>query len=180
MVHPRASRSGFSTRSPTTGGRTAWVGGRRAAVPPRLRLSRVLAQYPGHHLDLDVEFARGARRIGFRVVVLPGRDPTMTRLCTNLPRTPFSAGLVAWLSRFRWQRERCFTEWKSYANLHKSKTANPHVAEGLMWASLCAAIRGDEGARGWSSAGGAWRSGVACPAGRRDREHAGRLAPGWG
>jgi len=117
-----------------------WVEGRRAAVPPRLRLSRVLAQYPGHHLDLDVEFARGARRIGFRVVVLPGRDRTMTRLCTNLPRTPFSADLVARLYRFRWQIELCFKEWKSYANLHKFNTANPHVAEGLMWASLCAAI----------------------------------------
>jgi hypothetical protein len=100
----------------------------------------VLAQHPGHPLDLDVEFARGARRIGFRVVVLPGRDRTTTRLCTNLPRTPFSADLVAWLYRCRWQIERCFKEWKSYANLHTFNTANPHVAEGLMWASLCAAI----------------------------------------
>jgi len=120
--------------------RTAWVEGRRADVPLRMRLSRVLAQYLGHHLDLDVEFARGARRIGFRVVVIPGRDRTMTRLCTNLPRTPFSADLVARLYRFRWQIERCFKEWKSYANLHTFNTANPHVAEGLMWASLCAAI----------------------------------------
>jgi hypothetical protein len=83
-----------------------WVEGRRAAVPPRLRLSRVLAQHPGHPLDLDVEFARGARRIGFRVVVLPGRDRTTTRHCTNLPRTPFSADLVARLCRCRWQIER--------------------------------------------------------------------------
>jgi hypothetical protein len=120
--------------------RTAWVEGRRAAVPPRMRLSRVLAQYPGHHLDLDVEFARGVRRIGFRVVVLLGRDRTMTRLRTNLPRTPFSADLEARLYRCRWQVERCFTEWKSYANLHTFNTANPHVAEGLMWASRCAAM----------------------------------------
>ena len=34
----------------------------------------------------------------------------------------------------------CFKEWKSYANLHKFDTANPHIAEGLIWASLCAAI----------------------------------------
>ena len=81
----------------------AWVEGRRVAVPPRTRLSRVLAQHPGHHLDLDVEFARGTRRIGLRVVVLPGRNRTMTRLCTDLPRTPFSADLVARLYRFRWQ-----------------------------------------------------------------------------
>ena len=120
--------------------RAAWVEGRRAAVPPRMRLSRVLARHPGHHRNLDVEFARGARLVGFRVVVIPGRDRTMARLCTNLPRTPFSADLVARLYRFRWQIELCFKEWKSYANLHKFNTANPHVAEGLMWASLCAAI----------------------------------------
>jgi len=42
--------------------RAAWVEGRAAVVPPRLRLSRMLAQHPGRHLDLDVEFARGARR----------------------------------------------------------------------------------------------------------------------
>jgi hypothetical protein len=64
----------------------------------------------------------------------------MTRLCTNLPSTPFSAPLVARLYRFRWQIERCFKEWKSYANLHKFDTANPHIAAGLIWASLCAAI----------------------------------------
>jgi hypothetical protein len=80
------------------------------------------------------------RRVGFRVVVIPGRDRTVTRLCTNLPRTPFSADLVTRLYRFRWQIELCFKEWKSYANLHTFNTANPHVAEGLMWASLCAAI----------------------------------------
>jgi hypothetical protein len=120
--------------------RAAWVEGRPVAVPPRLRLSRVLAQHAGRHLDLDVEFARADRRIGFRVVVIPGRKRTMTRLCTNLPRTPFSADLVARLYRVRWQIERCFKEWKSYAKLHKFNTANPHVAEGLMWASLCAAI----------------------------------------
>ena len=64
----------------------------------------------------------------------------MTRLCTNLPRTPFSAALVGRLYRFRWQSELCFKEWKSYANLHKFDTGNPHIAAGLIWASLCAAI----------------------------------------
>jgi hypothetical protein len=34
------------------------LAGRRAAVSPRMRLSRVLAQHAGHHPDLDVEFAR--------------------------------------------------------------------------------------------------------------------------
>lgn len=120
--------------------RAAWIEGHRAAVPPRMRLSRVLAQHPGRRLDLDVEYAREHRLVGFRVVVIPGRDRAMTRLCTNLARTPFSTDLVARLYRFRWQIELCFKEWKSYANLHQFNTANPHVAEGLMWASLCAAI----------------------------------------
>jgi hypothetical protein len=64
----------------------------------------------------------------------------MTRLCTNLPRTPFSLDLVARLYRFRWQIELCFKEWKSYANLHQFDTANAHIAEGLIWAGLCAAV----------------------------------------
>ena len=70
--------------------RTAWVDGRRSTVPPGIRLSRFLATRATRTVDLDVEFDRGDHRVGFRVVAVPGRDPTMTRLCTNLPRTPFS------------------------------------------------------------------------------------------
>ena len=103
-------------------------------------MSRVLADHAGCHADLDVECVRGRRVARFRVVAVPGRDKAMTRLCTNLPRTPFSAPLVARLYRFRWQIELCFKEWKSYANLHTFDTANPHIAAGLIWASLCAAI----------------------------------------
>jgi len=75
-----------------------------------------------------VDFIRGRRVARFRVVVVPGRDEAMTRLCTNLPRTPFSAPLVARLYRFRWRIELCFKEWTSCANLHKCDTANPHIA----------------------------------------------------
>jgi len=128
------------TRSYDPWVRAAWVEGRRAAVPTRIRLSRFLAQHAGHRVDLDVEFERGPRVVEFRIVVVPGRDAAMTRLCTNLPRTPFSLDLVARLYRFRWQIELCFKEWKSYANLHKFDTANAHIAEGLIWASLCAAV----------------------------------------
>jgi hypothetical protein len=64
----------------------------------------------------------------------------LTRLCTNLPRTPFSAALIGRLYRFRWQIELYFKEWKSYANLPQFDTANPHIAAGLIWASLCAAV----------------------------------------
>jgi hypothetical protein len=118
----------------------AWVDGQRVAVLARSRLSRVLARHAGQRVDLDIEYDRRGRRVGFRVVALPGRDRAMTRLCTNLPRTPFSVDVVARLYRFRWQIELCFKEWKSYANLHQFDTANPHIAEGLIWASLCAAV----------------------------------------
>ena len=128
------------TRSYDPWVRTAWVNGRRVDLSTRRRLSRFLIQSPGRRLDLDVEYERDHRVVGFRVVVIPGRDKAMTRLCTNLPRTPFSRDLVARLYRFRWQIERCFKEWKSYANLHKFDTANVHIAEGLIWAGLCAAV----------------------------------------
>jgi hypothetical protein len=120
--------------------RTAWVEGRRTPVPTRIRLSRFLAQHHAECMDLDVDFHVGPRIVGFRVVVLPSREAAMTRLCTNLPRTPFSPALVGRLYRFRWQIELCFKEWKSYANLHQFDTANAHIAEGLIWASLCAAV----------------------------------------
>lgn len=35
------------------------------------------------------------RVFGVRVVVLRGTEPSMTRLCTNLPRTPFSLDLIS-------------------------------------------------------------------------------------
>jgi len=120
--------------------RSAWVEGRRVRLPPGRRGSRAVAQYAGRDLDLDVAYTRADDGATFRVVVLPGRDPAMTRLCTNLPRTPFSAALVGRLYRFRWQVELCFKEWKSYANLHQFDTGNPHIAAGLIWASLCSAI----------------------------------------
>ena len=120
--------------------RAAWVDGRRVRVSTDLRLSRLLARKAGHVVDVDVAFARGSRFVGCRVVALPGREAEMTRLCTNLPRTPFSTGVVARLYRFRWQIELCFKEWKSYANLHQFDTANAHIAAGLIWASLCAAV----------------------------------------
>jgi hypothetical protein len=128
------------TRSHDPWVRAAWVEGRPTPVPTRIRLSRFLAQHAGHRMDLDVAFHVGSRVVGFRVVVLPGREAAMTRLCTNLPRTPLSLDLVGRLYGFRWQIERCFKEWKSYANLPQFDTANVHIAEGLIWASLCAAV----------------------------------------
>jgi hypothetical protein len=122
--------------------RAAWVNGNLVALRKPVRLSRFIAQNLNRRMDLDVEYERdnGKRLVGFRVIVLPGKEQAMTRLGTNLPRTPFSLDLVARLYRLRWQIELVFKEWKSYANLHKFDTANEHIAAGLIWASLCAAV----------------------------------------
>jgi hypothetical protein len=128
------------TRSHDPWVRAAWIDGKRAPLPKPVRLSSFIAQHADRRMDLDVEYERGQRMVEFRVVVLPGHEKTMTRLCTNLPRTPFSLDLVSRLYRFRWQIELLFKEWKSYANLHKFNTENEHIAEGLIWASLCAAV----------------------------------------
>jgi hypothetical protein len=128
------------TRSHNPWVRAAWIDGKRTPLAKPVRLERFIAQHAGRRMDLDVEYERGQHVAEFRVVVLPGNEKTMTRLCTNLPRTPFSLDLVGRLYRFRWQIELVFKEWKSYANLHKFDTANEHIAAGLIWASLCAAI----------------------------------------
>jgi hypothetical protein len=122
--------------------RAAWIDGKRVVLPKPVWLSRFIAQNLNRRMDLDVEYERdkGKRIVGFRVVVLPGNEKTMTRLCTNLPRTPFSLDLISRLYRFRWQIELLFKEWKSYANLHKFDTANENIVAGLIWASLCAAV----------------------------------------
>jgi hypothetical protein len=118
----------------------AWLDGKRVPLRKPVRLSQFIAQHTGRRMDLDVEYQRGKRVLAFRVGVLPGNEQPMTRLCTNLPRTPFSLDLVSRLYRFRWQVELLFKEWKSYANLHKFNTANEHITAGLIWASLCAAV----------------------------------------
>ncbi len=130
------------TRSSDPWVRAAWIDGKRVTLPKPVCLSRFIAQNSNRRMDLDVEYERdkGKRMVGFRVIVLPGHEKTMTRLGTNLPRTPFSLDLVSRLYRFRWQIELVFKEWKSYANLHKFDTANEHIAAGLIWASLCAAV----------------------------------------
>jgi hypothetical protein len=89
------------TRSYDPGVCAAWVDGQRVPVVPGTRLSRLLRKHAGHVVDLDVEFVRDDHRVPCRVEALPGREPAMTRLCTHLPRTPFSAALVGRLYRFR-------------------------------------------------------------------------------
>jgi len=46
--------------------------------------------------------------------------------------TDVPVALFSFNNQLRWQLERCFKAWKSYANLHEFGTANAHMAEGLM------------------------------------------------
>jgi hypothetical protein len=119
---------------------TAYERKRAHPLKRPVRLSEFLSQHQGYCLDLDVEFERGKPGTVFRLLVLPGKEKAMTRLCTNLARTRFSFEMTAKLYRFRWQVELCFKEWKSYANLHAFDTGNEHIAAGLIWAGICAAV----------------------------------------
>jgi hypothetical protein len=65
--------------------------------------------------------------------------PSWLYLLTNLPAR-FSPDDIQRLYRLRWQIELVFKDWKSYANLQALQTENPYIAEGMMWASLCAAF----------------------------------------
>ena len=91
-------------------------------------------------LDMAVQFDGVQGPWTCRLVVHPNRKGTAPRyLITNLDAATFTAEHVSDAYRLRWQVELLFKEWKSYANLRAFDTANPNIAEGLIWAALCAA-----------------------------------------
>lgn len=105
------------------------------------RLSYVLKYAPkGKVLDADVAYDDGPDR-RFRVVLAwHGEEKNWMRLLTTLRRDHMTASEVLRTYRLRWQIELLFKELKSYANLHRFVTTKSHIAEGLIWASLCAAM----------------------------------------
>lgn len=118
--------------------KAVWVDGVRHALERPVKLQVFLAQNRGQRLDLDVQFASEKANL-HRLIVVPGKRKPVV-LCTNLPRARYELDFVEKLYRFRWQVELSFKEWKSYANLHQFDTGNEHIAAGLIWASLCAAV----------------------------------------
>ena len=91
-------------------------------------------------VDLDVEWKDGKQRHRWRLVLTWSQHHGQyLHLVTNLPRERYDAATVRQIYRLRWQVELLFKEWKSHANLHAFNTANPYLAEGLMWAALAAA-----------------------------------------
>jgi len=95
------------------------------------------------YLDLDVRFGDEADDDVFncRLVVHPHlrEDGAARYLVINLAREAFTPEQISDGYRLRWQIELLCKEWKSHANLHAFDTGNPNIAEGLIWASLCAA-----------------------------------------
>lgn len=108
------------------------------------RLRTVLRHLPkDEQFDMDVgwENLEGEQRCSFRLVTAwnPAKK-AWVRLMTNLDRDNFSMDDILQAYRLRWQIELLFKDLKSYANLHKFSTTKEAIAEGLMWASLCAAF----------------------------------------
>jgi hypothetical protein len=95
--------------------------------------------------DLLVQFPREGQV--FRLVVTKLKKPrkdrkhtdTWLRLLTNVSTEKLSTQQLHQAYRLRWQIELFFKELKSYANLHPFCTRKKAIAEGLFWASLCAA-----------------------------------------
>jgi hypothetical protein len=106
-------------------------------------LRAVLRRMPKDEvLDMDVLFDQdGDNERRFRLVVCwnTGKKQWF-RLLTNLDRDRFTAHDIVQAYRIRWQIELLFKELKSYANLHAFSTVKESIAEGLIWASLCAAF----------------------------------------
>ena len=119
--------------------RAFWRDGVRHSIDGSVQLEEFLAQTPEASFDLEVEFGSDDQNGVFRVVVVPGKEHPVV-LATNLPRDSYDIEFIEKLYRFRWQVELNFKEWKSYANLHAFNTGNPEIAEGLIWASLCAGL----------------------------------------
>lgn len=95
-------------------------------------------------IDMDMEWGQGSQLYRGRLIAIYKRGKRNRKefvyLHTNLDRSLFSEVEVGVLYRLRWQVELLFKEWKSHANLHRFDTSKEPIAEGLIWASLLAAI----------------------------------------
>jgi Transposase DDE domain len=113
-------------------------GSRYRALEGR-RLSEVIKRLPkGKTHDIDIRCKDGwCVRIALKWA---GTERGWMRLITNLERSDFATAEVLQAYRLRWQVELFYKELKSYANLHIFCTRKRHIAEGLIWAALCAAF----------------------------------------
>jgi len=104
-------------------------------------LRELKAALRGRSADLDVGWVVDGTELPVRLVMSWNKDTKEHMiLATNLPRETFDLASVRALYRLRWQIELLFKEWKSYANLTAFCTRKAPIAEGLIWAALCAAL----------------------------------------
>ena len=120
---------------------TARSGGRSRHHLSGLRLKEVRRKLNRKDGDLTVRWKRKGKVIEHRLVLLWNpKTNKHTMLLTNLSRIQAAPEQVGTLYRLRWQVELMFKEWRSFANLHRFNTCRPAILEGLLWASLAAAL----------------------------------------
>lgn len=92
---------------------------------------------PKRTVDFQAEFGTGKNRFVGRVVAFYVKKKRKhVLLITNLPADEAPADEIAEIYRLRWQEELFFKEIKSFTNLRKFQTANPAIAEALIWATM--------------------------------------------
>jgi len=117
------------------------IGGceQRKGVGQRLKIVR--ERLKGQNADLTVQWKRKKRLITHRLVLLwnpcTGKH---TMLLTNLDSENVEISQVGLLYRLRWQIELLFKEWRSHCNFHRFNTIKIPIVEGLLWASIAAAV----------------------------------------
>jgi hypothetical protein len=89
--------------------------------------------------DFSVQFRNKLSFINLRLIAIwnPNTKEHVLFLTNTDPKTVTAKMISTWY-RLRWQIELLFKELKSYTQLRRFLTANPHIARGFVWASLCA------------------------------------------
>lgn len=97
---------------------------------------------PKNTVDLLVEGkdAKGQSHVIRLVAKYSRKERGHVLLFTTLDAVDMPAETIASLYRLRWQVELFFKECKSYTQLQRFQTADPHIAEGLIWATMLALV----------------------------------------
>jgi hypothetical protein len=91
--------------------------------------------------EFDVEFDKSPKYKKLRLIALwNSNTKEHIFLLTNADRKRLPTKNIGTIYRLRWQIELLFKELKSHSDLRKFLTANAYIAEGFIWASLCAMV----------------------------------------
>jgi len=120
---------------------SARISGHEATKFAGQRLKIIRDKLKGQNGDLIVQWKRKGQLIRHRLVLLWNpRTGKHTMLLTNLLTDDVEITQVGLLYRLRWQIELLFKEWRSHSNLHRFNTVKIAIVEGLLWASIAAAV----------------------------------------